>query len=139
MRAYGLSGEQQDEVWRRWRRGEALRRVARELEVPIRHVRGYLTQTGGVRPAPARRSVRHLSLREREEISRGLADGSSYRTIATRIGRSNATVCREVARNGGRENYRACDADAAASVRARRPKAGNCTSTQCLPPRSNGS
>ncbi len=87
-------------------------------------IHSAMSGTPRVRLAPPRRSVRHLSLREREEISRGLAEGLSYRTIATRLGRSNATVCREVARNGGRESYRACDADAATSVRASRPKAG---------------
>jgi IS30 family transposase len=38
---------------------------------------------------------------EREEISRGLAAGSSARTIATGLGRSPSTIAREIARNGG--------------------------------------
>ena len=69
-----------------------------------------------------RRSPLRLSLAEREEISRGLAAGRSVRAIARGIGRCASTVCREVAANGGRERYRACDADRRAVRRLRRPK-----------------
>jgi IS30 family transposase len=59
---------------------------------------------------------------DREEISRGLAAGRSMRQIAATIGRAPSTVSREIARHGGRNGYRAADADAAAWERARRPK-----------------
>jgi len=75
-----------------------------------------------VRPAPRKRSVRHLSLLEREEISRGVARGESLRTIASRLGRAVSTISREVARNDGRLRYRAHRADRAAWQRARRPQ-----------------
>ena len=68
------------------------------------------------------RSPLRLSLAEREEISRGLAAGRPVRAIARGIGRCALTVCREVAANGGRERYRACDADRRAVRRMRRPK-----------------
>ncbi|MFP5322363.1 MAG: IS30 family transposase [Acidimicrobiia bacterium] len=76
------------------------------------------------RPAPPerKRSPLRLSLEEREEISRGLAAGESFRTIAARIDRQPSTVCREVNNNGGRARYRASTADRAALRRARRPK-----------------
>jgi len=77
---------------------------------------------GGVRPAPRARSVRHLSLREREEISRGIAAGESLRVMAGRLGRAVSTISRELARNGGRLRYRAHQADQAAWQRARRPQ-----------------
>ena len=86
------------------------------------YVRRYVTSTGGVKPAPRKRSERCLSKGEREEISRGLARGDSCRVIAAGIGRSHTTVSREVGRNGGRERYRAHDADEGAWRRARRPK-----------------
>lgn len=124
MHAYGLSVEQQDELWQRWREGEALRSVARQLGTPVQKVRRYVAQTGGVRPRPAGRSARHLSLQEREEVSRGLAAGWSMRRIAAGLDRPPSTVSREVARNGGRDAYRAHDADAAAYERAQRPKPG---------------
>jgi IS30 family transposase len=46
----------------------------------------------------------------------------SARTIAGRIDRPSSTVSREIARNGGRDAYRALFVDAAAFERARRPK-----------------
>jgi IS30 family transposase len=59
---------------------------------------------------------------EREEISRGMAAGHSYRRIATDLGRAPSSVSREIARNGGPKRYRAQAADVAAYRRARRPK-----------------
>jgi hypothetical protein len=41
-----------------------------------------LTQRGGIVPAARRRSPRTLTLAEREDISRGIASGSSIREIA---------------------------------------------------------
>lgn len=73
-------------------------------------------------PRPQTRSERHLSGSEREEISRGIAAGESARQLAKRLGRSPSTVSREIARNGGRDRYRAAPADAAAYARGRRPK-----------------
>ncbi|MCL3862987.1 IS30 family transposase [Actinotalea sp. K2] len=62
-------------------------------------------------------------MQDREGISRGLAAGRSCREIAVELGRSASTISREVTRNGGRAAYRAVDAEAAALVRAQRPKA----------------
>src|SRR3712207_2863181 len=78
--------------------------------------------TGGISPPERRRRRCALTPAEREEISRGLATGESLRAIATRLGRSASTVCREVNRNGGRKDYRATRADEKAWQRARRPK-----------------
>ncbi len=132
LQAYGLTADQQDELWQRWRKGEALRSVARQLGAPVQHVRRFVAQTGGVRPQPVGRSVRHLSLQEREEVSRGLAAGWSMRRIAAELKRPPSTVSREVARNGGREAYRAHDADSAAYQRAQRPKVGKLWSNDRL-------
>jgi IS30 family transposase len=73
-------------------------------------------------PARRCRSLRVLSLAEREEISRGLAEGVSLRMVAVRLNRAPSTVSREVARHGGRHRYRAARADERAWDRARRPK-----------------
>lgn len=59
---------------------------------------------------------------EREEISRGIASGSSARRIAKRLGRSHTTVAREINRCGGRAGYRAHAAERAAWSRSRRPR-----------------
>lgn len=69
---------------------------------------------GGFSPPERTRSERSLTREDREEITRGLAAGDSLRAIASRIGRSPATVSREVSRNGGRGRYRAGDSDDAA-------------------------
>jgi IS30 family transposase len=61
---------------------------------------------------------RRLSSAEREEVSRGLAQGGSASAIAMRIGRSPSTVSREVSRNSGTSGYRAFSAGRRAKERA---------------------
>ncbi|XAD56640.1 IS30 family transposase [Streptomyces albidoflavus] len=122
VRDYGFSPAQQDEIWRRWREGQSFSLIGRALGAPMQSARRFLYQSGGVRLAPQTRSERHLSGSEREEISRGIAAGESARQLAKRLGRSPSTVSREIARNGGRDRYRAAPADAAAYARGRRPK-----------------
>lgn len=111
------------EIWERWRRGEPLRSIARDLGRYSAVVRRFLAGTGGISPPPRRRSERALTLVEREEISRGVAAQCSLRSIARQLGRSPSTISRELSRNGGRECYRASRAEDAAWRRARRPKA----------------
>ncbi|WP_455429519.1 IS30 family transposase [Nocardia beijingensis] len=117
-----MTTARQDELWRRWRAGEPISVIAWTLEMPLQHVQRFLAQTGGVRQSPPRRRVQHLTMAEREEISRGVARGCSAREIAALLGRSPSTIAREIARNGGRTNYRAAAADERAYQRARRPK-----------------
>jgi IS30 family transposase len=76
---------------------------------------------------PGELGSRYLSAAEREEISLGLGRGEGVTVIARVLGRPVSTVSREIARNGGRERYRAYLADAAARVRARRPKVAKLT------------
>ncbi len=110
------------EVWDRWQAGDANRLIGRDLGRSAGSVRAFVESWGGVRPALRRRSERHLSLDEREEISRGVAAGDSLRSIGVRLGRASSTISRELAANGGRVGYRAHHADRAALRRARRPK-----------------
>ncbi|WP_041314256.1 IS30 family transposase [Saccharothrix espanaensis] len=63
-----------------------------------------------------------LSLADREEISRGVAESLEYKEIAVRIGRNASVVSREVIRHGGRDGYRAVMAEQAASAARSRPK-----------------
>ncbi len=81
-----------------------------------------LSQHGGIAPAIRHRSQRTLTLAEREDISRGIASGSSIREIARGLQRAASTVSREVARHGGRPVYRASEADHQAWKSALRPK-----------------
>ncbi len=103
------------EVWERRQAGELTRSIARRLGRNGSSIRRVFEDAGGVRPARRRRATRHLTLVEREEISRGVAGGEPLRSIARRLGRAPSTVSREVARNGGRRRYRAHWADRAAS------------------------
>lgn len=119
----GMSAEELDELWSRWRGGEQLKAIAQALGRPITSVQNRVYRAGGIEPWRRRRNARSLSLEEREEISRGLCRGLSIRAIARQLGRSPSTVSREVRRNRGREAYRACRADSQAWAKAKRPKA----------------
>lgn len=66
----------------------------------------------------------HMSMWEREEVSRGMAEGESLRQVARRLERSASTVSREVRHGGGRPRYRATIADAGARQRARIARRG---------------
>jgi len=63
-----------------------------------------------------------LSAGDREEISRGLAQGQAGVVIAARIGRHPSVVSREITRHGGRDRYRASRAGRVAAWARRRPK-----------------
>jgi IS30 family transposase len=109
-------------MWDRWKQGESLHAIARLLDTSHTSIRRNLVATGGIRPLQRKRSRLALSLSEREELSRSIVAGHSIRAIATALGRSPSTISRELYRNGGREHYRATQADQAAWDRARRPK-----------------
>ena len=59
---------------------------------------------------------------EREQIMIGVARDESCRVIAGRLGRDHTVVSREIARNGGRESYRASAAQERAVKERRRRK-----------------
>jgi len=81
-----------------------------------------LNEAGGLKPRNAARSRLRLSLAEREEISRGLRAGESYRTIGRRLGRAPSTISREVRGNRGRGGYRAWRAELRRDRLAHRPR-----------------
>ena len=114
--------EQKTEMWDRWQQGESLNAIGRAFDRPSSSIFGQLSPTGGIRPAPRKRSGIALSLSEREEISRGIACDQSMREIASLLGRAPSTISREIKRNGGYYDYRATKADQTAWDRAHRPK-----------------
>src|ERR1022692_1408483 len=118
-----LSTEQRTEMWRRWKAGESLHDIGRAFGKGHGSIRFLLTQRGGIVPAARRRSPQTLTLAEREDISRGIASGSSIREIASGLQRPVSTVSREVVRHGGRPLYRASEAESQASEAAPPPKA----------------
>jgi IS30 family transposase len=117
-----LSTEQRIDMGRRWKAGESLHEIGRAFGKGHGSIRFLLTQRGGIVPPARRRSPRTLTLAEREDISRGIASGSSIREIAKGLQRPVSTVSREVSRHGGRPLYRASEADLQAWESALRPK-----------------
>ncbi len=122
-RRFGLSAEQKSDVWRRWQAGQTLHEIGRAFGKEHSSIRCLVSRHGGIAPGVRRRALLALTQREREEISRGLASGSSIREIAKCLERAVSTVSREVARHGGRPEYRATEADSEAWQSTLRPKA----------------
>jgi IS30 family transposase len=119
---FGLTANEKSDIWRRWKAGESLHEIGRAFDKPHSSIRCLWLPRGGIPPAARRRSPRVLTLAEREDISRGIASGSSIRKIASGLDRAASTVSREVTRHGGRPAYRAHEADNQAWDSALRPK-----------------
>jgi IS30 family transposase len=109
-------------MWDRWQKGESLNEIARLFDRGHSSIQRILAESGGIRPPVRRRSRLALTLSEREEISRAVAAGRSFRSIASELDRAPSTISREIRLNGGRRRYRANKADQAAWDRAHRPK-----------------
>ena len=117
-----ITDEEKERIWDMHQAGVPVKRIARMMGRQNCSMRELISRTGGIRPRARVVNERHLSLAEREEISRGLAAGLSLRSIAHELGRTPSTVSREVNANGGRGGYRAVVAEGAARRRAKRPK-----------------
>ena len=119
---FGLSAIEKSDIWCRWKAEQSLHEIGRAFAKPHNSIRCLLLPRGGIPPAARRRSRLALTRSEREDISRGIASGSSIREIARHLDRAASTVSREVARHGGRPEYRANKADSQAWESALRPK-----------------
>jgi IS30 family transposase len=117
-----LSPTEKNDIWSRWKAGQSLHEIGRAYGRPHPTIRKLLLPRGGIAPALRRRSRLALALAEREDISRGIASGSTIREIARLLRRPASTVSREIARHGDRPAYRAHDADRQAWISALRPK-----------------
>src|SRR5258708_13720292 len=106
-----LSANQRTDLWSRWKAGQSLHEIGRAFGKDHVSIQFILAQHSGIVPAARRRSLLTLKLAEREDISRGIASGSSFREIAKGLQRAVSTVSRGVARHGGRPQYRAREAD----------------------------
>src|SRR5262245_30324828 len=96
MRSSGLSAAQRTDIWSRWKAGQSLYEIGRTFGKPHNSIRCLLLPHGGIAPAAKRRSRLALTLVEREDISRGIAAGSSIREIARGLDRAASTVSRKV-------------------------------------------
>src|SRR6202790_3892306 len=106
-----LSANQRIDMWGRWKAGKSLHAIERAFGKDHVSIQFILSQHGGIVPATRRRSLLTLTRAEREDISRGIASGSSMREIAKDLQRAVSTVSREVARHGGRPQDRANETD----------------------------
>lgn len=121
-RRRALSSAERASVWHAWKSGLTMSAIARKLDCHAASILWVLRRAGGFEPRTRQRAPRALRVVEREEISRGLSAGLSIREMARRLGRAASTVSREIGRNGGKQSYRAADADELAWCRARRPQ-----------------
>ena len=79
---------QKELMWDRWQKGESMHSIAGLFDRGHSSVQGVLTMMGGLPPPPRKRSRLSLRLTEREEISRGVVAGHSFRLIAASLGRA---------------------------------------------------
>jgi IS30 family transposase len=119
-----LTVEQRQLALRLRARGLSLREIGPQVgcshqgvALIVRHASRRPVRHDGWMPGPGR-----LTLADREEITIGLHTGQSFTAIAAQLGKAVSTVSREVAANGGREQYRAWRAHRRARAQARRPK-----------------
>jgi len=82
-------------MWCRWKAGQSLHEIGRACGKSHSSIRCLVSHHGGFVPAVRRRSLLALTLSEREEISRGIASGSSIREIAKGLDRTVSTVSRK--------------------------------------------
>jgi len=120
-----LTGAEHGEIHRRIEAGETFVKVAAAIGCSTKSIQRLLDGKPGtvVRRTPRVPSGRRLSSAEREELSRGLLLGHSFRHVAQAIGRATSTVSREVNANGRRDAYRALRAEETAKKRNCRPRA----------------
>ena len=120
---WGLLNAERHRIATLYAAGVSADDIARAVGRSGRTIARVLKATGGLPPGHPVRSPLRLSLAEREEISRGLQAGESYRVIAARIGRAPSTVMREVrALRRGRRGYRAWRGELRRDRTARRPR-----------------
>jgi IS30 family transposase len=93
-RRWKLSATQRADMWKQWKAGQSLNAIGRALGKDQHVIHFLLARHGGIAPPVRRRSLRALTLAEREDISRGIASGCSMRVIAQRLSRCCSTVSR---------------------------------------------
>jgi len=116
------TAQQRALMWERYHQGSSLHDIAKLFDRHHPSISRIIGYSGGIQPRDKQRAKTHLTLDEREEISRGISANLSIRAIASKLKRPPSTISREINRNGGYAQYRAVHADKAAWTRAKRPK-----------------
>ena len=102
------------------RRGALYREAALECGVAVSTVQRLVDEHGLMCDRERKQRENSLTLDERVEIQVGVRAGCSFAEIGRRLGRPRQTVSAEVARHGGRSQYRAAHAQDGADRAARR-------------------
>ena len=127
-----LTVEERIEIRRLHKQGLPIQKIAKMMSRSWPTINAVMRPTVATEerlwdPSPAR-----LSMADREEIRAGIVAGETFAAIADRIGRSVSTISREVAKNGGRQHYRAVRAHRRAARCARRPKTSKLAASPAL-------
>jgi IS30 family transposase len=118
-----LTKEQRQLAFRLRKDGWTLMAIGKALGFSHTSIRAtLLSRQKGVAPDSWVPRSGRLNVHEREEILLGLHRGESMLAIARTLGRAASTVTREVAANGGREEYRIWRAHQRARACTKRPK-----------------
>jgi IS30 family transposase len=118
----GFIAEEKETTWVLWRQGVSFSEIGRVINKEPGSVFGVIRLQGGITPVPKVAKEISLSVDDREFISRGLAAGESFRSIAKALKRAPSTISREVNNSGGRIEYRAVKAEENALDSRGRPK-----------------
>ena len=114
--------DERDIVFDLWKQGAGFSDIGRVIDAKPGSIFTILREHGGIQPEKRRRSAKHLTINEREEIRAGLSAKMSIRAIARQLKRSPSTISREINRNRGRRWYKAINADRKAWRLGKRPK-----------------
>ena len=127
--------------WQAIAQGRSSEEAAKDAGISMPLGPRWFRSAGGMPPThltPSAKppSGRYLSFHEREEIAIELAKGTGIRALARKLGRSPATISREVRRNaatrGGNLEYRAIAAQWHADREARRPRPSKLATNSAL-------
>jgi transposase, IS30 family len=118
-----LCPAERERVLERLRAGDRVLVVAAAFGVSARTVE-RIRERAALVGARGSGSGFRLSYAERVQIEVRLAHGESVRAVARSLGRAPSTVCRELARNGGRERYGSVRAEQRAQRCAGRERPG---------------
>jgi transposase, IS30 family len=118
--------------WAGLRSGLSVWEAAEAIGVSPPNGRRWLVEAGGVIPYVEEPTGLRLCLEERVQIATMVAAEASMRAIAVTLDRNVSTISRELAANGGRENYRPLRAQLRAERQARRPQASKLAKNDAL-------
>jgi len=122
QRRWKLSSAQRAEMWSRWKAGQSLNEIGRALGKDHVVIQFLLARHGGIAPVARRRSQLHSPWPSGKTSPAESLAVARCGGIAQGLNCACSTVSREVARHGGRAQYRANEADQRAWESARRPK-----------------